>query len=111
MLGLLAGRSDHPRRGRDKRRAPRLKTRLRLCRLFSVDGTFLIECLMQDRSEIGAGLRLLRDVPVPGLVQLHDDLCGTIRPARTVWRRGQDMGIHFTGDAVTAGRPAPTLPK
>ncbi len=62
----------------------------------------IIDCTIRDMSETGA--RIICDHPegVPDecrLVTLRDNM---IRDVRVMWRRGDKLGIRFTGEARRA---------
>ena len=60
----------------------------------------ILDCTMRDVSDTGAKLIALNGQGVPdrfGLVLITDQL---MRDAKVVWRRGNEIGVEFEGDAV-----------
>ena len=91
---------------RDKRTVSRRRTRLRSGKLARPDGTFLIDCIIHDRSEEGAHLRVATSESVPDHVLLFDDELSSLMPAEVAWRRPEEVGIRFMPDLKTSGARA-----
>jgi hypothetical protein len=53
---------------------------------------------VHDRCGNGARLRLARDALLPPLLLLYDDERDDLAIVAVVWRRGQEVGVRFTGD-------------
>jgi hypothetical protein len=79
----------------DKRTEMRRRTRLRSGKVLDAKNKFLIECQVHDRSSSGARLRLVANVSAPARLRLFEDETKTIRDARVVWRRNQELGVRF----------------
>jgi hypothetical protein len=97
--------------GKDKRAAPRRRTRLRSGKLLTPDGRFVVDGLMHDVSACGARLRLLTNADVPTEIRFHDENGSSIREAVVVWRRGLEIGIRFRSAATPTGDPPPPAPE
>jgi len=87
---------------RDKRVVSRRRTRLRSGKLARTDGTFLIDCVIHDRSSDGARLRVATSGSVPDRVLLFDDELSALMPAEVAWRSPEEIGIRFTANLVTS---------
>jgi hypothetical protein len=86
-----------PRQSEENRRAElRRRTRLRSGKLLAKDNGFIVECLIRERSDVGARLQLARMVDIPDRIGLFDDDATSIRAAEVVWHRGHQLGIRFT---------------
>jgi len=62
----------------------------------------VIDCTIRDISETGAKVLCEHTAAVPDecrLVTLKDNL---IRDAKVIWRRGEQVGLLFTGEARAA---------
>ena len=79
----------------DRRAGARQRTRLRSGKVVDVDGRFIGECLIANRSSIGGLLRLPQTSKVPARMLLYDDQTGDVLPAAVVWRREREVGIRF----------------
>src|SRR4051812_40662582 len=79
----------------DKRAESRRRVRFRSGKLALPDGTFLIECLIYDRSAEGTRLRVSEPGSVPDRVLLFDDESSILAAAEIVWRRASELGIRF----------------
>ena len=55
-----------------------------------------VDCVIRDRSETGARLRVLDADKVPAEFELLDKQTGETRPAHVRWRRGNEVGVSFT---------------
>ncbi|MGQ7792548.1 PilZ domain-containing protein [Faunimonas sp. B44] len=84
-----------PASGGEKRSEARRRTRLRSGKVLDTRNAFLIECLIHDRSDLGARLRLVEPAPVPDLIHLFEDDSAEVIGATVVWRRGQEIGVRF----------------
>jgi hypothetical protein len=79
----------------DKRSTPRRRTRLRSGKILDPRNAFLIECQIYDRSENGARLRLVANIPMPGKIRLYEDAPERLTDAFVVWRKNGEVGICF----------------
>lgn len=62
----------------------------------------VVDCTIRDMSEIGARIICRDQLAVPGdcrLVTLSDN---QIRDVKVMWRRGDQLGLRFTGKALRA---------
>ena len=80
---------------RDKRANSRRRTRLRSGKVADPSGAFLTECLIYDRSDEGARLRVAKSGSVPDRVLLFDDELNSLSAAAVAWRRPYELGIRF----------------
>ena len=62
-----------------------------------VDGRTALDCVVENLSAAGAGLRFGVPVPVPETFKLRFP-DGTTHPARRRWARGTAVGIAFEGE-------------
>lgn len=79
----------------DRRSVRRRRTRLRSGKLLDLRNDFLIECQISDRSDRGARVRLLADIPAPAVIRLYEDDPERLLDARIVWRNQRDVGLCF----------------
>lgn len=84
----------------DRRLAQRRRTRLRSGRLFDIDGRFLTDCAVRDRTPLGAALALGASRALPEAIAFYDDERRSLHSARVVWAGNGACGIVF----VTAPR-------
>ncbi len=85
-----------PERRKELRRAARLKWGKAL----DCADRFLSDCLVADRTDDGARLKLLRNVSPPQRFYFYEDESGGLFLARIVWRRGGEIGCRLS-DATT----------
>jgi two-component system cell cycle response regulator len=85
----------------DKRRTRRQRV-LKEGRIITLDNQSVVNCVVRDVSDTGARLKCGDQVAVPSEFRLQVGHERTVRPARTVWRRGNEIGIVFTGSSVPA---------
>ena len=62
----------------------------------------VVDCTVRDWSATGARLRCHHQAAVPAEFRLMLPSDNSIRNARVVWRRADDIGITFTSEAVRA---------
>jgi hypothetical protein len=55
----------------------------------------LIECHIYDRSDKGARVRLLADIPARPVIRLYEDDPERLLDARIVWRNERELGLCF----------------
>jgi len=79
-----------------RRRKPRRRTRLRTGKIADIDGTFLIECQIFDRSEKGARLRMAELCILPDHFKLFDDEFNVLLIATVIWIDDREIGVAFT---------------
>ena len=72
--------------------------------IVTLDNQSVVNCVIRDLSATGARLKCGDQVAVPNEFRLQVGHERTVRPARTVWRRGNEIGIVFTGQPVPAPR-------
>jgi hypothetical protein len=87
------------------RREERRPTRFRQGRLFNAYGGFLSQCVICDRSEHGAKVKVAEPLAPLKVVRLLDEVDKIIVEARVAWRRGNELGLAF--QTV----PKPTAPR
>ena len=87
--------------GRDKRAASRRRVRFRSGKLAALDGKFLSDCQIYDRSAEGARLRLEASSIIPEDALLFDDERNLLSAVAVAWRRPNELGIRFTMDLDT----------
>lgn len=79
----------------DKRAGPRLRTRLREGQLTDKRRKIIVDCLIHDRSETGARLRLAHDKVLPKIFVLWDEAGQIQIGAELAWQTGREAGIKF----------------
>ena len=86
----------------NRRRSPRHRV-LKDGKIVSRNNWSVVDCCIRDLSDTGARITCEDPVAVPNDFRLLLPASLTIRDAHVVWRRDNQVGIHFTGPA----RPAP----
>lgn len=86
----------------EKRRAPRRRL-LRDGRIVIRKGWSLFDCTIRDTSTDGARLSLKPECELPREFDLLHVTEKALIPCELKWRRGDRLGVRFTGSA----RPAP----
>ncbi len=79
----------------DKRTGARLRTRLREGQLTDKRRKTIVDCLIADRSETGARLKLSRDTPLPKIFVLWAEAGQIQIGAELAWQTGREAGIKF----------------
>ncbi len=82
----------------EKRAESRRRVRFRSGKLATVDGAFLMDCQIYDRSPEGARLRFATAVKIPEEVLLFDDEQNSVAAASVAWRHTNEIGIRFEPD-------------
>lgn len=88
----------------ERRICARARSRLRSGKLLDGGLQFLADCLIHDRSATGARIRLLSAFDGRRDLHFFDEETEMLRRVRVVWRRGEDLGLHYS-----AQRPARDL--
>ena len=83
----------------DKRNIRRQRV-LKEGRIVTFDNQSIVNCTVRDLSATGARLKCGDQASVPSEFRLQVGNERTMRPAQTVWRRGNEIGIIFTGDPI-----------
>lgn len=71
-------------------------------KIVSLNYASVVDCCIRDMSETGARLSCSDPVAIPGDFRLLIPASQSIRMAHVVWRRNDQVGVHFTGPAKTA---------
>jgi two-component system cell cycle response regulator len=88
----------------DRRRsAPRRRT-LKTASIARLDNMTLISCTLRDLSDTGARLRCADQASVPKEFHLMFPSEGWRVQARVTWRRGDEVGVSFTGQKEPMAR-------
>ena len=82
----------------NRRKAPRRRTRLRSGKVCTLNSLFIADCLIFDRSQQGARVRLAGRQPLPERVKFFDDELQMLHVARVVWQRDNEAGLAFLQD-------------
>ena len=61
----------------------------------------LIDCMIRDRSDEGARLKVANAAEVPDRIRLFVIGENAVTAARVIWRSAREVGIEFTGEAET----------
>jgi hypothetical protein len=79
--------------------------------LFHPDGKRICECVMRDISATGARLKFDRTQSA-AIDEIPEEFILTIsksgnvfRRCKLVWRRNDELGVHFAGSVAVAGEP------
>ena len=59
----------------------------------------LIDCMIRDRTDMGARLKVAETTDVPNQIRLFVTGDNALTPARIIWRSEREVGIEFTGAA------------
>ncbi|AXS40720.1 PilZ domain-containing protein [Breoghania sp. L-A4] len=59
----------------------------------------LIDCMIRDRTDMGARLKVAISADVPNQIRLFVTGDNALTPARIIWRSEREIGIEFTGPA------------
>jgi len=84
---------------RDIRREERRTTRFRQGRLFNSYGSFLSKCMICDRSQNGARVRVVEPLARLEVVRLLDEVDKIVVEAKVAWQRGNELGLAFRTQA------------
>ena len=84
---------------RDIRREERRTTRFRQGRLFNSYGSFLSKCMICDRSQNGARVRVAEPLARLEVVRLLDEVDKIVVEAKVAWQRGNELGLAFRTQA------------
>ena len=71
-------------------------------KIVSLDYNTVIDCIVKDVSETGARIKCIHQSAIPDEFRLLMPGDETIREARVMWRRGDLIGLRFTGDVKKA---------
>ncbi len=71
-------------------------------KIVTLNNQSVIDCSVRDRSDSGARIRCAHQAAVPNNFRLMMPGDNTIRDAHVIWRRGDHLGIVFTGEACRA---------
>jgi two-component system cell cycle response regulator len=82
----------------DRRRGAARRRVLKPGKIMRVDNQSLVDCQMRDVSDTGARLRCADQASVPKEFYLIFPADGMKCLARVMWRRGDELGIHFIGE-------------
>jgi hypothetical protein len=90
--------------GGDEKRRTRRHRVLKDGRIITLDNYSVINCMVRDLSDTGARLKCGDQIAVPNEFRLQVGHEPTVRPARAIWRRGNEIGIIFIGEPMPAPR-------
>jgi hypothetical protein len=78
----------------DKRNKQRQRV-LKTGKIIFANGSFTVDCIIRNQSQIGARLQVPLSVAIPDRFTLLDAQSGLRRAAGVVWRKGDELGIQF----------------
>jgi hypothetical protein len=78
----------------DKRNKQRQRV-LKTGKIIFANGSFTVDCIIRNQSQIGARLQVPLSVAIPDRFTLIDTQSGLRKAARVVWRKGDGLGIQF----------------
>jgi two-component system cell cycle response regulator len=87
----------------DKQSTPRAslrQRRLKAAQIIFKDNSSILDCLVRDWSDTGAKLKCSQAHVVPKHFSLLLKAEWLLYPAELRWRRGDELGIKFTGPAT-----------
>lgn len=84
-----------------EKRTARRQRMLKDGKIITKNDRSVIDCIIRDISDTGAKIRCGDQVAVPKEFQLFLPQSKFFREARTVWRRGNEIGIIFTSSLLT----------
>lgn len=87
----------------DKQSIPRAsprQRRLKAAQIIFNDNSSIMDCLIRDWSDTGAKLKCAQAHAVPKQFSLLLKAEWLLYPAELRWRRGEDIGVKFTGPAT-----------
>jgi PilZ domain len=93
-----------PPQSADQRRGAQRRRTLKTAIIVKLDNMSVVSCTLRDVSETGARLRCLDQASIPKEFYLVFPVENTRCLARVVWRRGDELGVHFVGDKEAAPR-------
>lgn len=88
--------------GQENHRIARRQRVLKDGKIVFNNNSSVVDCTIRDMSETGGRIICRHQAAVPGdcsLVTLSENL---IRDVKVIWRRGDQLGIRFTGPARRA---------
>lgn len=88
----------------DRRRYKRWRVRLKWGKALDLSERFLCDCLVVNRSDCGARLRLARKIALPTTFLFFDDAAGALYAGRVIWRQGGFIGCRLSLEPL-GGRP------
>jgi len=91
----------------EERRNARRQRVLKEGHIIMLDHQSVVNCTVRDVSDTGARLKCGEQLSVPREFLLRIGREATMRPARVTWRRGNEVGVVFTGEwvRVPLGKP------
>ncbi len=87
------------RRGQNRRR-----TRLITGKLVDENNQFLVECIIFDRSKLGARLKLARNIEYTPDMRLYEDIEQRLTAVSMIWEADHELGIRFGGSVELTGK-------
>jgi len=78
-----------------RRQKMRRRTVLRSGKIATINGRFIADCQIYDRSEKGVRVRLSLDVELPEHVRVFDDEQNILFAGKIIWRDTKEVGIEF----------------
>lgn len=90
----------------ERRRLPRLKTRLRAK---IVHGDAVIDCVIRDKNDLGAKLLLQEGASVPDKFHLLQLKSGELFDAQLVWTSYPECGVAFSAVRDLGKETSPDL--
>jgi hypothetical protein len=85
----------------NKRVSPRMRV-LKGAKIVSMNFQSVVDCKVRDLSETGAKIVCGDQAAIGGAFQFLLLSDNTIRDARVIWRRGDELGIQFTSEKTNA---------
>jgi two-component system cell cycle response regulator len=94
----------------EERRNTRRQRVLKDGHIVPLDNTqSIVNCTIRDVSDTGARLKCGDQLSVPRQFLLRIGHEAIMRPTRVVWRRGNEVGITFTGEPVPVSHTKPKI--
>ncbi len=77
---------------KERRQAARARTRLSSGKILDLNGCFLTECAVKNRTVYGVHLRLMREANIPGKILFYDDSLCCLSVLLVIWRKPNEIG-------------------
>jgi hypothetical protein len=84
--------TEHPRK--ERRQVARARTQLSSGKILDLNGCFLTECALRNKTANGVHLRLMREVSIPERIHFYDDSLCCLSVLLVIWRKQNEIGCR-----------------
>lgn len=84
----------------DERRKQTRRRALKACKAVYGDFRYTVDCLVRDVTPEGARLKTTAGGEIPNEFYLYDGGEGQLHRAEVMWRKDNELGVHFTGERI-----------